>query len=125
MRDGPLRIGQPERGESRQAGERGEGVLRAFGEAEAGIEDDALAAMPAATRGRRPLAELARDFAATSSYDACAYMSDDRPRLCIRTTAAPAPRDDAGERRIVGQRADVVDDRRRRASIARSATSAL
>ena len=39
-------------------------------------------------------------------------MSRERPRLCIRTTAAPVSCHDARQIRVVLQHADVIDDRR-------------
>ena len=45
---------------------------------------------------------------------ASAYIVFDRPRVCIRTSAAPRLGDDARQRGIVAQAADVVDDRRAR-----------
>ena len=46
----------------------------------------------------------------TSSYAASAYIVFGRPRVCIRTSAAPRSRDDRRQRGLVPQAADVVDD---------------
>ena len=60
----------------------------------------------------RTLSRTSRITSATTSpYVASAYMVFDRPRVCISTRAAPLAGDDRGERLIVTQAADVVDDR--------------
>jgi len=45
-------------------------------------------AMPAARAASTRRDKSRRTSVATSSYSACAYMSDDRPRVCMRTTSA-------------------------------------
>ena len=108
----PAQDRKAERGQRRQSRQRREGMFRQFGEAQPGIEDDSLRGDPA-RRPRRPRARpsSAATSAATSSYDACAYMSA-RPSPVVHQHDGGARRAmTPADRRIVGQRADVVDDR--------------
>ena len=106
LRDGPdeHRAARARRGAASPAS-TAERVLGALREAEAGIEDDAVARQCRRPRAARTRArQLGGDLRQpTSVYSRRAYMSRDRPRLCISTTAAPRRRHDAGQRRVVGR----------------------
>ena len=101
-------------------------VRRPFGEPDAGIDDRRVSAARrppsrgACARRSSPPPRRRRRRSAPR-----AYMSLERPRVCIRTSAAPRRGDDAGQRRIVPQAADVVDDRRARGRAPRARPSAL
>ncbi len=96
--------------EARQTCERGKGVLGALGEPEAGIEHDPVSRDAGRDGRRRPFVQLARDVRHDVPVLRARVHVRRAPAVVHQDHRGAAAGDDAGKRRVVRQRADVVDD---------------
>ena len=111
MRDGSDEDGPAERRKAARRGERREAVCGLLGKAETGVDHESIP-RHAVADGALDSCAAARARRQSRRHRSAPrrYMSRERPRVCISTSAGAARGDHRAEAGIIPQPTDVVDD---------------